>query len=65
MLEAEGPYLAGPEFSLADIAIGTTFGIWRGALGKVLSDRLAAYQERITARPGYARAQQATAAATS
>jgi glutathione S-transferase len=63
MLEAEGPYLAGPEFSLADIAIGTTFGIWRGALGKALPDGLAAYQARITARPGYARAQAATAAA--
>ena len=60
MLEAEGPYLAGPEFSLADIAIATTFGIWRGALGKTLPERLAAYQAQITARPGYARAQAAT-----
>jgi glutathione S-transferase len=63
MLEAEGPYLAGPEFSLADIAIGTTFGIWRGALGKALPDGLAAYQERLKERPAYQRAQAATAPA--
>jgi glutathione S-transferase len=65
MLEAEGPYLAGAEFSLADIAIVTIFGIWRGALGKSLPDRLAAYQERIKERPAYQRAQAATAVATS
>jgi glutathione S-transferase len=64
MLEAEGPYLAGPEFSLADIANVTIFGIWSGALGKTLPDRLAAYQERIKERPAYQRAA-ASAAATS
>jgi glutathione S-transferase len=62
MLEAEGPYLAGAEFTLADIAIVTIFGIWRGALGKVLPDRLADYQARLTARPAYARAQAAATA---
>ena len=65
MLEAEGPYLAGAEFSLADIAVVTIFGIWRGALGKALPDRLAAYRERIKERPAYQRAQAATAPATS
>ena len=65
ILDAEGPYLAGAEFSLADIATVTIFGIWRGALGKALPDRLAAYQERIKERPAYQRAQAATAAATS
>jgi glutathione S-transferase len=65
MLKAEGPYLAGAEFSLADIAVVTIFGIWRGALGKALPDRLAAYQERIKERPAYQRAQAATAPATS
>ena len=65
MLEAEGPYLAGAEFSLADIAVVTIFGIWRGALGKALPDRLAAYQDRIKERPAYQRAQAATAPATS
>jgi glutathione S-transferase len=63
MLEAEGPYLAGPQFSLADIAIVTVFGIWRGALGKTLPDRLAAYQDRLKERPAYQRAQAATAPA--
>ena len=62
MLEAPGPYLAGAEFSLADIAIVTIFGIWRGALGKALPDRLADYQARLTARPAYARAQAAATA---
>jgi len=65
MLEAGGPYLAGAEFSLADIAVVTIFGIWRGALGKALPNRLAAYQERIKERPAYLRAQTATAPATS
>jgi glutathione S-transferase len=64
MLEAEGPYLAGAEFTLADIAIVTIFGIWRGALGKVLPDRLADYQARLTARPAYARAQAAATASS-
>ena len=62
MLEAEGPYLAGAEFTLADIAIVTILGIWRGALGKVLPDRLADYQARLTTRPAYARAQAAATA---
>ena len=65
MLEAEGPHVAGAEFSLADIAIVTIFGIWRGALGKALPGRLAAYQERIKERPAYQRAQTATAASPS
>jgi glutathione S-transferase len=62
LLEARGPYLAGAEFSLADIAIVTIFGIWRGALGKALPDRLADYQARLTARPAYAKAQAAAVA---
>ena len=62
MVEAPGPYLAGAEFSLADVAIVTIFGIWRGALGKALPDRLADYQARLTARPAYARAQAAATA---
>jgi glutathione S-transferase len=64
-LEAEGPYLAGAEFTLADIAMVTIFGIWRGALGKALPDRLAAYQDLVKERPAYQRAQAATAPAAS
>ncbi|MGH6692430.1 MAG: glutathione S-transferase family protein [Gammaproteobacteria bacterium] len=52
------PFLAGATFSLADIAISTAFGIWRGALGKTLPDSLAAYQERVAARPAYQRARE-------
>jgi glutathione S-transferase len=62
MLEAQGPHLAGAEFSLADIAVVTIFGIWCGALGKTLPARLADYQARLTARPAYARAQAAATA---
>jgi len=64
-LEADGPYLAGAEFTLADIAMVTIFGIWRGALGKALPDRLAAYQDQIKERPAYQRAQAAAAPAAS
>jgi glutathione S-transferase len=51
-----GPYLAGADFTLADIAVGTALGIWRGALGRTLPDRLAAYQERLATRPAHRRA---------
>ncbi|WP_095976898.1 glutathione S-transferase family protein [Melittangium boletus] len=56
----DGPYLAGARFSLADIAVSTTLGLWRGALGKTLPDPLAAYQERLAARPAHQRASKAT-----
>jgi glutathione S-transferase len=54
------PYLAGPNFTLADISISTAFGMWKGALGKVIPDKLAAYRDRLAARPAYQRAQQKT-----
>jgi glutathione S-transferase len=50
------PCLAGSRFTLADICLSTTLGIWRGALGKVLPDKLVAYRERLAARPAYQRA---------
>lgn len=65
MIETDGPYVAGPEFSIADMAVATLFGIWRGALGKLVPERLTAYQALVTSRPAYARAQAASAAATS
>jgi glutathione S-transferase len=55
------PFLAGDRFTLADIAIGTAFGIWRGALNGALPDKLTAYRDRLTARPAYVRAQAAAA----
>ena len=53
-------FLVGDDLTLADIAIGTTLGIWRGALGKSLPDRLAAYQAGLAARPAYQRARERT-----
>lgn len=50
------PYLAGEDFTLADIAITTALGIWVGALGKSLPDRLVDYRERLATRPAYQRA---------
>ncbi|MFS8067143.1 MAG: glutathione S-transferase family protein [Byssovorax sp.] len=50
------PFLAGESLTLADISVSSALGIWRGALGHVLSDQLSAYQKRIAARPAYQRA---------
>jgi glutathione S-transferase len=50
------PFLAGADLTLADISVSCALGIWRGALGKALPDRLAAYQDRLQARPAYQRA---------
>jgi glutathione S-transferase len=51
------PFLAGDELTLADISVSTALGIWRGALGGALPDKLVAYQERMSARPAYGRAE--------
>jgi glutathione S-transferase len=51
------PFLAGGELTLADISVSTALGIWRGALGGALPDKLVAYQERMAARPAYRRAE--------
>lgn len=50
------PFLVGEGLTLADIAMSTALGIWRGALGHALPDTLAAYQDRMQARPAYQRA---------
>lgn len=49
-------YLAG-KFSLADIAIATGLGVYRGALNRTLSPKLTAYHARLAERPQYQRAQ--------
>ncbi len=49
-------YLAGADFTLADICIGTALGIWKGALNKTIPDKLVAYRERLAERPAYQRA---------
>jgi glutathione S-transferase len=51
------PFLAGDELTLADISVSTALGIWRGALGGALPDKLVAYQDRMAARPAYQRAE--------
>ena len=51
-----GPFLAGKRFTIADIAISTALGMWRGALGKTLTPSLAAYQGRLAERPAQLRA---------
>mgnify|MGYP001248735845 CR=1 FL=1 len=52
----ERDFLVGDELTLADICVSTALGIWRGALDKVLPERLSAYQQRLQARPAYQRA---------
>ena len=56
----DNPCLAGQNFTLADISISTAFGMWKGALGKSVPDKLAAYRDRLAARPAYQRAQKNT-----
>ncbi len=53
-------HLAGDELTLADIAIATSLGVWKGALGKDLPDALLRYRERIGELPAYQRALAAT-----
>ena len=55
----DGPWLLGPELTLADIAVSTGLAMWRGALDGALPDRLAAYQARVADRSAYQRARSA------
>ena len=55
-LLGDNQFLAGRDLTLADISISTALGIWKGALGKAIPDKLAAYRERLAARPAYQRA---------
>jgi len=55
-LLGDNPYLVGQTLTLADISIATVFGMWKGALGKPLSDKLTTYRERLAAGPAYQRA---------
>ena len=52
----DGPCLAGADVTLADISVSCALGIWKGALGKPLPDKLVAYRERLAARRAYQRA---------
>jgi glutathione S-transferase len=50
------PFLAAADLTLADISVSSALGMWAGALGHALPDALAAYRERLAARPAYQRA---------
>ena len=50
------PFLVGEGLTLADIAIVTALGMWRGALGKTLPEQLETYRDRLASRPAYQRA---------
>lgn len=50
------PFLAGANFTLADISVSCALGLWKGALGKSLPDKLVTYRERLAERPAYQRA---------
>jgi glutathione S-transferase len=54
----DNPYLVGKEPTIADMAITTTLGIWQGALGKPVPEKLVPYRERLAARPAYQRARE-------
>src|SRR5258708_7644152 len=54
-----GPFLAGAPFTIADISVTYSLGIWQGPLKKPLSANLSAYLERTTSRPAYERASKA------
>jgi glutathione S-transferase len=58
----ERSYLVGDGLTLADISVSCSLGIWQGALGGESPERLAAYQERLRARPAYQRAKARCAA---
>ncbi len=55
-LLGDAEFLAGGRLTLADISVSTALGMWRGALGKTLSPRLAAYQDRLHALASHERA---------
>jgi glutathione S-transferase len=52
----DGPYFAGDRFTIADIAMSASFGMWAGGLGKPLPPKLEDYQLRLAERPAYQRA---------
>lgn len=52
----EEPYIAGSQFTAADISVGYTIGITDFAANCKLSPKLQAYHDRLTARPAYQRA---------
>lgn len=56
-------YFVGDGLTLADIAVSTVLGMWKGALDKEIPPKLAAHRERMMERPAYQKAKAAFAAA--
>lgn len=52
-------FFVGETLTLADIAVSTVLGMWKGALGGDIPPALAAHRERMMARPAYHRAKDA------
>jgi glutathione S-transferase len=52
----EGPFLAGGSFTLADISVVVSLGMWQRALGRPLSARLLSYKALAEERPAFIRA---------
>jgi glutathione S-transferase len=55
-LLGEAEFLVDGGLTLADIAISTTLGMWKGALDKDIPAPLTAHRDRMMARPAYERA---------
>lgn len=49
-------FLVGDSLTLADISIATGLGIWIGAVGQEIPERLQVYLDRLKERPAYQRA---------
>lgn len=55
------PFLVGDGLTLADIAIWTGLGVWKGALNGAIPENLVAWRESLAERPACQRAQAAQA----
>jgi glutathione S-transferase len=55
----EYPFLTGVDLTLADIALATSLGMWKGALKREIPERVETWRERLVARPAYKRAAEA------
>ena len=47
---------SGADFTMADIAVVPGLAMWCGPLGGKLPSKLTTYQQRVTARPAYQKA---------
>jgi glutathione S-transferase len=58
-LLGDAAFFVGEGLTLADIAVSTALGMWKGALGHEIPPKLAAHRDRMMARPAYQRAKAA------